>query len=72
MDGGTGMSDVEYVNWAGRVRLEWTGRPAETPPAELITMVHGFCFLDGKLMLVDLRARGWDIPGGHRHPGEPP
>jgi 8-oxo-dGTP pyrophosphatase MutT (NUDIX family) len=64
------MGDVEYVNWAGRIRLEWMGRPQELPPVELITSVHSFCFLDGKLMLVDLNERGWDIPGGHREPDE--
>jgi len=60
------------VNWAGRIRLEWLGRPAELPPVELITSVHSLCFLHGKLMLVDLNHRGWDIPGGHREPGESP
>ncbi len=65
------MNGVEYVNWGGgRIRLEWLDAPRELPPVELITSVHSLCFLDGKLMLVDLNHRGWDIPGGHRNPGE--
>ena len=42
------------------------------PQEHLITSVHGFCFQDGRLLLVDLNDRGWDFPGGHLEPGETP
>lgn len=66
------MSDTTYVDWGGgRIRITWMEN-APLPPADLVTSVHGFCFHDGKLMLVDLNHRGGDIPGGHRDPGESP
>jgi 8-oxo-dGTP diphosphatase len=37
----------------------------QLPPRELIKSVHGFCFIDDKLLLVNLNHRGWDFPGGH-------
>lgn len=40
------------------------------PPLSLITSVHGFCFSEDKLLLVDLNERGWDFPGGHLENGE--
>jgi 8-oxo-dGTP diphosphatase len=59
-----------YVDWGGRVKLDWLGVPAALPPVELITSVHSFCFHEGKVMLVELNHRGMDIPGGHREAGE--
>lgn len=64
------MTISEYVDWGGRVRLDWLGIPAEFPPVDLITSVHAICFKDGQVMLVDLNHRGLDIPGGHREAGE--
>lgn len=61
-----------YVNWGGgRIRI--TPMPGvPVPSIELVTSVHGFCFDQGKLLLVDLNHRGGDIPGGHRESGETP
>ncbi|MGD6831242.1 NUDIX hydrolase [Sutcliffiella halmapala] len=54
-----------YVNWGeAKVKLSWN-RDKQLPPKELITSVHGFCFKDNKLLLVNLNHRGWDFPGGH-------
>jgi 8-oxo-dGTP diphosphatase len=53
-----------YVNWGeGTIKLSW--KQDFTPPRDLITSVHGFCFYNDKVLLVDLNDRGWDIPGGH-------
>jgi 8-oxo-dGTP diphosphatase len=60
-----------YVNWgAGLMKLTW--KQDYVPPLDLITSVHGFCFYEGKVLLVDLNHRGWDIPGGHMEEGETP
>lgn len=60
---------VTYVDWGGRIKVTWLPGAA-LPPAELTTSVHAICFHEGQVMLVDLNHRGWDIPGGHREPGE--
>ncbi|WP_027963729.1 NUDIX hydrolase [Halalkalibacillus halophilus] len=62
---------TKYVQWGeAKVKLTWN-HDHELPPRNLITSVHGFCFKDGKLMLVKLN-RGWDFPGGHVEDGETP
>ena len=54
-----------YVNWEdAKVELTWQ-RDTQLPITHLITSVHGFCFRENKLLLVDLNHRGWDFPGGH-------
>lgn len=59
-----------YVNWGDSIiKLTWLS-DRKLPPRELITSVHGFCFHDNELMLVNLNHRGWDFPGGHLEPGE--
>ncbi|UNK19075.1 NUDIX domain-containing protein [Paenibacillus sp. N3/727] len=61
-----------YTVWGqSRVKLRWHGSD-DLPPLHLITSVHGFCYLDSRLLLVDLRDRGWDFPGGHIEPREMP
>ncbi|MCA1054084.1 NUDIX domain-containing protein [Rossellomorea aquimaris] len=61
---------TKYVNWGkSKVKLTWT-RAETLPPRELITSVHGFCFKDERLLLVNLDHRGWDFPGGHIEDGE--
>lgn len=61
-----------YVNWGdSKIKLTWE-KSNELPQADLITSVHGFCFLDDKLLLIDLNDRGWDFPGGHMESGETP
>ncbi|MCC3375396.1 NUDIX domain-containing protein [Cohnella sp. REN36] len=63
------MSSVE-VDWGGPVRLTW--HTDCEPERALVTSVHGMAFHNGELMLVDVRGRGWDIPGGHIEAGETP
>ncbi len=64
------MLSTTYVNWGeSLVKLTWE-RSTILPPYHLITSVHGFCFKEDKLLLVDLKHRGWDFPGGHIEPGE--
>lgn len=58
-----------YVNW-GEATVKLTWKKDFNPPIELVTSIHGFCFKDEKVMLVDLNHRGWDIPGGHLEQGE--
>ncbi|WP_339194712.1 NUDIX domain-containing protein [Solibacillus sp. FSL R5-0449] len=61
-----------YVNWGeSRVKLTWE-KNSVLPPNDLITSVHGFCFREDRLLLVDLNDRGWDFPGGHIEPEETP
>jgi 8-oxo-dGTP diphosphatase len=63
---------TKYVNWGEAiVKLTWV-QDDQLPPAELITSVHGFCFKDDKLLLVNLNHRGWDFPGGHIECNETP
>jgi 8-oxo-dGTP pyrophosphatase MutT (NUDIX family) len=60
--------------------IEWLPKPNEVrwvlsdtmPPLELISTVLAFIFDGEKILLSDLRDRGWDIPGGHREMGEYP
>jgi 8-oxo-dGTP diphosphatase len=61
-----------YVLWEkSKVKLTW--RPDSVlPDTSRVTSVHGFCFKEGKLLLVNLLKRGWDFPGGHLEEGESP
>lgn len=65
------MTSIYAVWGASTVKLTWQASNS-LPPLHLITSVHGFCYRDGRLLLVDLLDRGWDIPGGHMEPGETP
>ena len=59
-----------YVDWGGhKLQLTWK-HDKLLPDRELITSVHGFCFREEKLLMVDLDDRGWDFPGGHIELGE--
>lgn len=54
-----------YVNWGtSRIKLTWV-KSTVIPQYDLITSVHGFGFMEDQLLLVDLKGRGWDFPGGH-------
>ena len=61
-----------YVNWDNaKVKLSWQ-EEGQLPPRNLISSVHGFCFHDDKVLLVNLKQRGWDMTGGHIEAGESP
>lgn len=61
-----------YVNWGeSTVQLTWkSGDDYFTK--SLITSVHGICFYQHKLLLVNLNDRGWDVLGGHIELDETP
>lgn len=47
--------------------------PATVAPEDYqVSSTHGFCFLDGEVVMVNLDTRGWDFPGGHMEAGETP
>lgn len=60
--------------------IEWLPIPNEIslildhnlPPTELITSALALAFHGQDILMTDLHARGWDIPGGHREVGETP
>ena len=65
------MTTLETTWGTHPVTLTWI--PASVAPVDyMVTSTHGFCFLDGKVILVDLDTRGWDVPGGHMEEGETP
>ncbi len=66
------MMNSTYVWWGGsKVKLAWR-QDSILPDTSRVTSVHGFCFKDGKMLLVNLHKRGWDFPGGHLEKGESP
>jgi 8-oxo-dGTP pyrophosphatase MutT (NUDIX family) len=56
--------------------LEWADGPVEAwrgdrPPTDLpVTSACVLATAGDQLLLVDVRKRGWDLPGGHLDPGE--
>ena len=59
-----------YVNWGGdRIKLTWIPTN-EIFDAQLITSAHAVCFYQDEILLVDIKGRGFDLPGGHREDGE--
>lgn len=64
--------DTVYVTWGeAKVKLTWHAND-QLPDKGLLTSVHGFCFYENQLLLVDLVHRGWDFPGGHIEENETP
>lgn len=63
---------TSYVRWGeATVKLTWKAS-ACLPNDKLITSVHGFCFYEDQVLLVNLNHRGWDFPGGHIEGDETP
>lgn len=63
---------TSYVKWGeATVKLTWDSNKS-LPAVNLITSVHGYCFCENQLLLVNLRHRGCDFPGGHIENGETP
>lgn len=44
----------------------------QLPPLAAITSALALAFDGERILMTNLRQRGWDIPGGHLDPGEPP
>ncbi|MDX8361497.1 NUDIX hydrolase [Cytobacillus sp. IB215316] len=66
------MSNHIFVNWDGHhVKLSWLPM-AHIQDVKQITSAHGYCFSQGKILLVDVKGRGFNIPGGHVEDGESP
>ncbi|MBS4192114.1 NUDIX domain-containing protein [Bacillus sp. FJAT-49705] len=66
------MKSSIYVNWGGQsVKLTWCPRKIILDTS-LVTSVHGYCFHKGKILLVHVKGRGFNNPGGHIEIGETP
>lgn len=66
------MNDRIYVNWDGHhVKLTWLLK-IELQDLSKVTSVHGYCFSEGKVLLVHIKGRGFNMPGGHIDQGETP
>lgn len=66
------MSNQVYVEWnKQKVKLTWCPLK-ELTSTEKVTSVHGYCFAEGKVLLVQVNTRGFNIPGGHIEDGESP
>jgi 8-oxo-dGTP diphosphatase len=60
--------------------LAWLPQPNESqlllasdlPPPELVTTAFAGAFAGDRLLMTNLRSRGWDLPGGHVELGEQP
>ena len=61
-----------HVQWGESIVKLSFEKGLVLPPAHLITSAHGFYLYEGKLLMVDLNDRGWDVPGGHMEPNETP
>lgn len=65
------MTNQTVVNWGGHyIKLTWL--PQEVVDLQKVTSVHGHCFHQGKVLLVNVAGRGFNIPGGHVERGEGP
>ncbi|KAB2440886.1 NUDIX hydrolase [Bacillus luti] len=61
-----------YANYGeSKVKLTWK-KDCTLPEYEKITSVHGFCFYEDKVLLIEHQKRGWNFPGGHIEEGEIP
>lgn len=66
------MNNQIYVNWGGnKVSLKWLPHK-KINENSVVTSVHGYCFLDGKILLVKVKDRGFNAPGGHVELNENP
>lgn len=59
------MSNSIYVDWGGQnIKLTWLPTD-QLPNINRVTSVHGICFYDNKILLVHVKGRGFNVPGGH-------
>lgn len=66
------MKNQAYVNWGGHtVSLTWLPHQL-IGQSDRVTSVHGYCFFEGKVVLVHVEGRGFNVPGGHMEADETP
>lgn len=66
------MENQSFVIWDSQtVVLTWQPYK-QLQASDIVTSVHGYCFLDEKLVLVQVKGRGFNVPGGHIEKGERP
>ena len=59
-----------FVDWGGNnVKLTWLPQMKLTESL-IVTSVHAVCFKDGKVLLAQIKNRGFNYPGGHVEIGE--
>jgi 8-oxo-dGTP pyrophosphatase MutT (NUDIX family) len=58
------------VPWAPQPNVVYVVASTVEPPDELVTAVEVLAFADGRLLMTEVRTRGWDLPGGHRDASE--
>lgn len=59
------MENSIYENWDGHhVKLTWFPQKV-LQECNHVTSVHGYCFYKGKILLAEIKGRGFNIPGGH-------
>lgn len=69
--GGIILNPSIYVKWSNQnIKLTWL--PNFIPEQHLVTSSHGFCFYQGKILLVNISGRGYTNPGGHLEDNETP
>lgn len=60
----------QYVNWSGQpIKLTWLPQQIVQDSSK-VTSVHGICFHQGRVLLVHVKNRGFNYPGGHVEFGE--
>ncbi|GGA28298.1 NUDIX domain-containing protein [Psychrobacillus lasiicapitis] len=66
------MNKQIYVDWGGhKISLQWHPHKS-IGPGDIVTSVHSYCFSQEKVLLVEVKKRGFNIPGGHIEFGETP
>ncbi len=64
-------SIIEDAEWQGQdFQVIWHGRDF-IPPLEKVTQVSGICYKEMRtIVVVSQDGVRWELPGGHRGPGE--
>jgi len=61
-----------YVNWSGHpIKLTWLSQQTMQDISK-VTSVHGICFHQDRVLLVHVKDRGFNYPGGHVEKDETP
>ncbi len=66
------LNTVHNIAWAPQPNECHLVLDAQLPPLALISTAFALAFSGDRLLLTNLAARGWDIPGGHREANESP